>query len=165
MNITVDICRSDLAKLTLWLLPRARSNWVFVGLIAAGTFTYIVVTRQPCTVASVTIAALSSLIGGIAALLIGVAISLTFMLFTVGKKSGVLGEHHYTLTPEGLHERTDVNENLQKWAGILSIRKLPSCLLFQINNYLFHIVPRRSFSSAESFNEFYEQARAFKQAA
>lgn len=164
MNITVDIRPSDLAKLSLWLLPRARSHWVFVALVAAGTFTYIWVTRQPCTVASVTIAILSSLVGGFSALLIGVAISLTFMLFTVGKKSGVLGEHHYTLTPEGLHERTAVNENLQKWPGIVSIRKLPSCPLFQISSYLFHIVPRSSFSSAQSFNEFYEQARTFKQA-
>jgi hypothetical protein len=165
MNISVEIRRSDLAVLTLYLLPRARSNWVFLGIVAVGTFTYILLTKKPCTLFSVSVAVGASIVGGIAALLIGVAISLTTMLLTVGNKSGVLGVHHYTLTPEGLHERTDVNESIQKWPGILSIRNVGSCLLFQINDYLFHIVPRRAFPSTEQFNAFYEHAKALKHAA
>lgn len=87
------------------------------------------------------------------------------VLLTVGKKSGILGVHHYSLSEQGLEERTDANETLQKWEGIQSITKLPNYILFRVNGYLFHTVPRRAFETNEEFISFYERAVALQRAA
>ncbi|MBC8650697.1 YcxB family protein [Pseudomonas sp. MT4] len=80
-------------------------------------------------------------------------------------KNGILGEHTYTLTPEGLHERTITNEGLTRWGGVASVRYMGSCLLVQIGSCLYHIMPRRSFESSQAFDEFAAQARAYWQQA
>ena len=87
------------------------------------------------------------------------------MFLTLGKKSGVLGKHDYTLTDLGLREVTDANESVQKWSGIQDVIMLPHYVLIKINGYLFHIVPRRAFANEEQFLAFYEKARTLNDAA
>ena len=69
-------------------------------------------------------------------------------------KSGVLGKHEYVITDEGLSERTKSNESLIKWSGIDEVKINKSYIFVRINQYLFHMVPRRSFSSLAKFEEF-----------
>ena len=165
MDIQVDIERKDLVALNLYLFPRLRGNWITLGVLAVGIFTYIFLTQKPTTPYNFVIAAFASGIGGIAGVLVGCIVSVVMMLLMVGKKSGVLGRHHYTLTDLGLREVTDANESVHKWSGIQDIIKLPRYILLQINGYLFHVVPQRAFANEEQFLAFYEKARALHNAA
>lgn len=159
MDIEVDIQRKDLVALSLHMLPRDRANWVTLAVLAVGIFVFIVVTKRPASPHNMGVAAVASLAGGVIGLLIGLAIQLLTMLLTVGKKSGVLGKHRFSLTDVGLREVTEANDSLQKWGGIQEIIRLPNCILFRINSYLFHVVPRRAFGDEQQFLAFYEKAK------
>ena len=165
MNISVEIKRKDLVALNLYLFPRIRGNWIFFALLSGGIFAYILITKKPSNAYSITVAAFAALVGGVGGVIAAGLFGMVAVLLTVGKKSGVLGVHHYSLSEQGLEERTDANETLQKWVGIQSITKLPNYILFRINDYLFHIVPRRAFAANEEFNSFYGRAVALSGAA
>lgn len=165
MKATVELTRRDLAAINLYMLPRAKTNWYFVAILFVVFFIAGWSATKCCTPHNVMVVALSALVGAIGGLLAGTVISLIFMSLIVGKKSGVLGVHHYTLSEQGLHEQTETNESLNKWSGIQSIIKTPNHILFQINSYLFHVLPRRHFQSSEAFAAFYEQAVKLRNAA
>ena len=92
-------------------------------------------------------------------MLSGIIISMVFILTTSSKSNGILGEHEYEITSEGLLEKTKANEGLSKWSGIQEVRKAGSFILFRISGYLFHIIPKRSFESDEEFYEFLGMAK------
>jgi len=162
MEISAVIRRGDLVALNFYLFPRLRANWIFFALLAAGIFTVILITREPSNALAVGVAIMAALVGALAGSIVGMLVGLITMLSMLGKNSGVLGVHHYTLSTVGLGERTDANESLLKWSGIHSITKLQNYLFFRINGYLFHIVPRRSFHTTEAFNSFYERAVEYR---
>jgi hypothetical protein len=94
MNVKVDLKRRDLAAITLYMLPRARTNRVFVGILFVVIFAASLWAMEADTPHKFVIAACSALIGAIAGLLVGTIINLAVMSLTVGQKSGVLGIHH-----------------------------------------------------------------------
>lgn len=166
MKVVTNIRRRDLVHFNLVLLPRLRSTYVTIAAIAFAVVLFILWKNGlEETVRNWRIVAMSSLAGGIAGMLIGLAISLVFIVFTSTKSNGILGFHEYEVTPDGLLEKTEANEGLSKWAGIQEVRKAGPFLLFKISGYLFHIVPKRSFGSEEEFQEFFELARNKWQAA
>ncbi|GGC64836.1 YcxB family protein [Undibacterium terreum] len=165
MDISVDLKKKDLVAVNFYMFPRLRGNWVFFILLTAGIFAYIFFARKPRGAYDIATAAFSALAGGIAASVFTVVSNLLRTLFTVGKDSDVLGVHHYSISEQGLEERTTANETLHTWKSIQSITKLPGCILIRINSYLFHIVPRRAFATDEEFNSFYQRATALQQAA
>jgi hypothetical protein len=161
MDIHVNIERKDLVALNFYLLPRLRSNWITLAVLIVGIFTYIMVARHPATPFNIGVAAFASIAGGIAGLLGGFAFNVIRALLTVGSKSGVLGEHRYSISHVGLREVTDANDSLQKWSGVQDIIKLPRYILFRVNGYLFHVVPRRAFANEKQFLAFHAKACAF----
>jgi hypothetical protein len=167
MQVSTDIRRSDLIRFNLYLLPRTTANQIFVGLVAVGVFVYLLTTKRPASgdSISIAIAAVASLVAGVASLFAGFVISLLFILLTSTEKGGILGSHIYRLTPEGLHESTPVNVALQKWAAIQSVGKSPNFIFLRINSYLFHLIPRRSFDSQEEFESFWANVRKFRESA
>lgn len=72
------------------------------------------------------------------------------------RQSGVLGTHNYTITGEGLFECTEANEALVKWSGICSVKITKNHIFVGINSYLFHVLPKRSFSTEKEYCEFGE---------
>jgi hypothetical protein len=158
MNVTVNITRGDLLLVSLYMLPRARSNFVFMAVLGVGIFAFLLFREHHISGRVVWVAAVASVGGAIGGLLGGFTVSTLIMLLTVGNKSGVLGTHEYTLSAAGLHESTTANESINKWSGIYSIAKLRRYMLVRINNYLVHIVPRRSFATAAEFEEFQSRA-------
>ena len=101
--------------------------------------------------------------GGIFGMLFGFLFSMISILLMSSSKNGILGEHEYTLSPEGLHEKTSANEGLSKWEGITKVKVAGAYLLFQISGYLFHIVPARSFESQERFLEYSSKSMEYWQ--
>jgi hypothetical protein len=163
MQVSTDIRRSDLIAFNLYLLPRTKANYIFVGLVAAGVFVYLLMTKRHASGDSIAIAAVTSLVAAAAGLFAGFVISLLFILLTSTEKGGILGTHTYQLTPEGLRESTPLNVALQKWAAIQSVGKSPNFIYLRINSYLFHLIPRRSFDSQQEFEAFWANVRKFRE--
>lgn len=158
MRVVTDIQKSDLLRLHLHYLPRLKGNWIFVGAIALAVIAWAVYTSaSPFTAKKLGIAIFSGLVGGLAGLLITTTINFLAILATSSKKAGVLGHHEYEIRSDGLFERTTANEQLSKWSGIAEIQRTASFIYVSINGYLFHIIPRRSFASAQQYDEFFAQ--------
>ncbi len=166
MKVTANIKKLDLIKFNLSLLPRMRSTYITILIIACLTFLFIAWNKGlPNTPSKLTIHLVSSAIGGLSGMLLGVAFNMIMILLMSAKNNGILGKHTYTLLPEGLHEETIANEGLNKWHGVISINPTGSYLLIQIATCLFHIIPKKSFDSSEQFEEFTSQAISFWQQA
>ena len=162
----MHITRLDLVRLNLWALFRLRANLIFLAVVAVGVFVYLTVSRTPATPTAWAIVVFSSLAGALVGLLAGFVVSLVCILLSSSQKAGVLGKHIYTVTEQGLHEKTEANETTQKWSGIQSLHKSRSYLFIRVNSFLFHLIPKRALSSEEEFEEFWSKADAYwKQAA
>lgn len=162
MKITAEITRKDLALLNIYLLPRLKANWIFLGVMILIIAIFLAITKSPSDISGYCALAIGSVFGGLGGVIIGFIINIIMMLLTVGKKSGVLGIHHYELLPEGIKESTTANESLQRWGAIVTVRIHGNYLLFRVNNYLFHVIPKRAFESEENFMSFYSEAVRLK---
>ena len=160
MQAAVHITRRDMILVSLHMLPRLRSNHILMAMLGIGLFVFLLIRAPHLSMLTVGVSAAASAIGALGGLLAGFVCSVLLMLLTVGTKSGVLGAHVYALSPEGLHERTDANEGLNKWHGIASIIRLPGYMLVRINNDMVHILPRRCFESTAAFEAFHREATA-----
>jgi hypothetical protein len=162
MKVTTHISKMDLIRFNLAILPKSRSTYVRILVIALLAFWFICwKSGVPHTANNWMAALIGSLGGGFFGMLFGVALSMISILGMSSSKNGILGEHEYTLTSDGLHEKTSVNEGLSKWKGITEIRVVGPYLLFQISSYAFHIVPARSFESKESFTEYVRSSMGY----
>ncbi|HEX9172444.1 MAG TPA: YcxB family protein [Telluria sp.] len=161
LSVSTDLSRRDLIVVSLHLLPRLRGNWVFMGILAAGTFAYLLYGMDEVSAVLLIAAVLASAAAAIVGLLSGFLINLICGLLTVGKNSGVLGRHDLSISPTGFVERTVVNQSQHSWDGIKSVMELGNYLVIIFNGYLIHIVPRRSFDSADGFDSFATQAKAW----
>ena len=159
MKVITDIRRLDIIHFNLILLPRLRSTYVTIVGIAILVAVFIIWDKgTPETTKSLVILIVASLGGGLGGMLAGIIISITFILSSSSKTNGVLGQHEYEITSEGLFEKTEANEALSRWSGIQDVRKVGSYMLFKISGYLFHIIPKRSFDNEGEFQEFLKQA-------
>ncbi|MCQ4318631.1 YcxB family protein [Stutzerimonas zhaodongensis] len=166
MKVTTNIGKLDLIKFNLSVLPKMRSTYITILVIASLTFIYITWSKGlPENSRELVIHLVSSAIGGLLGMFFGIVFNMTTILLMSSAKNGVLGEHTYTLLPEGLIETTSANESLNKWHGVVSVKPAGSYLLIQVAACLFHVIPKRSFDSSEQFEEFTSQAIAHWQQA
>ncbi len=155
MKVITEINRLDLIRFNLVLLPKLKSTYITMAVIATLIFSLVCWQKGiPQTPNNWKAIVIGSIGGGVAGMLFGTVFTMISILFMSTKSNGILGQHEYELTTEGLYERTSANEGLSKWKGISKIRIVSSYVLFQISGYLFHIIPKRSFESEESFNDF-----------
>lgn len=155
MKITVEIKKSDMILFNLSILPRLKST--YIGLLIISLFTFIAIYLEhgiPYSASDWGFTLLASAIGGVLGIVFGFIISITYVILTSSSKNGTLGKHEYTLSEEGLYEKTIANESLNKWAGISDINVVGNYLCFKISSYLYHILPKHSFESEMQFNEF-----------
>jgi hypothetical protein len=66
------------------------------------------------------------------------------------KYRGFLGEHELEIRDEGLVERTDVNETLNRWAGFHQLVSTSRYLYIYVTDQNVHVVPRHCFGSAQA---------------
>lgn len=158
MNIKTDIKRTDIILVNWLLTLRSRGTYYYmaaiVAFILAFSFYKQGLPKELDVWGTVIVIALSS---GILGVLVALTVNTLMIILASKESNGVLGEHHYNISPEGLFEKTRVNETLTKWAGILSVRHLHQFLLIQIAPGLFHIIPRRSFSNQTQYDVFTTQ--------
>lgn len=162
MKVQTNISRTDLALLSLVVLPRLRSSYVTIAIIACAIIGYVFWRHGlPQTPSQWSLLLVSSIVGGVLGLLIGFAINLLQLLLASKESSGTLGVHSYEITTDGLVERTVANYSIQHWSGVSSIRTFGPYLLVEIPGHLYHLIPKRSFESDARFQEF---ARAIRHA-
>ena len=162
MTITVTITRSDLFWVHVQALPRVKSTYIILSIIWASLFFSRYLDDEnahPILALVFATFIVASLI-----LLSMYVISFLFYFLLGFKTSGVLGNHQYQITPEGLLEETDVNRTLTKWSGMTKLLKTKRYLFVQISWYLFHIIPRRAFKSNEEFESFCNEIHSGKYA-
>ena len=157
MKVKVDLIRTDLVRMNLYVAYKSPSNIalvLFIWLGMSGMYFYRKGLSQP------TGQIIDQLLhnAGVAFVMAVSMIFLTIILTILSstKKAGVLGEHEYCLKEDGLLEITEANETLVKWNSIKSIIKTKKFMLVQINLYLFHTFPARCFSSNQEFEDFYK---------
>ncbi|MCX2781185.1 YcxB family protein [Microbulbifer thermotolerans] len=155
MKIETQITKKDLIHLSCHFFPRSRGTWIYFIMLFLGFFAFISY-KDGFTFSqkSMLIGVVASFIGALVSTLIAWLWNLGCILLTSNTKSGVLGKHEYVITDEGLSESTEANESLIKWSGIDDVKINKNYILIRINQYLFHIFPRRSFSSLSKYEEF-----------
>ena len=155
MKIEVHITKKDLIKLSCYLFPRSRGAWIYFVVLFLSMFVFLSY-KDGFTFSSksVLIGVVSSFIGALLATLVAWLWNLGCILFMSNSKSGVLGKHEYVITEKGLFESTEANESLIKWSSIDEVEINKNYIIIRINQYLFHMLPRRSFNSLAKYEEF-----------
>ncbi len=159
MKIKVEIKRKDLMWLYLACLPKLKSTYVNLLIFALIVFAFYSWSGgfPDCEKEWIRAAKVTAL-GTVIAFLFGTAYSFCSLLFLKKESNGVLGEHEYELSEDGLHEKTSINEGLNRWSVFQDIKLTNHYILFQMPDYLFHIIPKRYFSSESDVKEFYDTA-------
>ncbi|MCU1716435.1 YcxB family protein [Pseudomonas sp. 5P_3.1_Bac2] len=166
MKVITHIGKLDLIKFNISITPKMRSTYITITAIALVIFLYATWNKGlPENLRDFLITLISSAIGGVFGMLFGIAFNMATILLMSSEKNGVLGEHTYTLHPEGINEKTAANETLNKWHGVVCVKSVHSYLLIQVAACLFHIIPKRSFDTPEQFEKFTSQAMTYWQQA
>jgi hypothetical protein len=162
MEITTNLVRSDLLKLNLSVALRSKGTYYFIFGISLFVLFFSFYKRglpdSPKLWATVCLIALSS---GFLGAALSFATNFVCLLLMSKQSNGVLGIHHYQISEAGLFEKTDANETLTKWSGVLSVKVHGSNLFIQIAPGLFHTIPSRSFSDSKAFIDFANATRKF----
>jgi len=72
----------------------------------------------------------------------------------------LLTEHIVTLTDTGLIEETQFHRTEQKWAGITRLARTRRHIFAYVSQYAAHVIPRRAFSDAGAWDQFYARLQA-----
>jgi hypothetical protein len=162
MKISVDIQKSDIVKLNIWLALKNKGTYSLIALVFAALWAYAIFKHGiPQTTEKWVVTFLIALISGLAAAILGLTTNLLQILLSSSVANGVLGLHEYEISEDGLYEKTAANEAKTMWKGVTDIRKLRHYMLIQIAPGLFHVIPNSSFESEEEFNNFYTASRKF----
>jgi hypothetical protein len=148
LTISYEIRKIDLFAAHLFVVFRHRLLMLFIAVLPIpliwSTLSSADVKTQPMAVKVIT------------AIVIYVAFSSLFFVWqtlwalvniSFRKHRGVLGRHALQITDEGLVERTDVNEAINKWAGLHKIVSGPKYLYIYVTEMNAHMVPKRYFTS------------------
>ncbi len=161
MTVDINVTRSDLIRINLFLWPHVKFNWFYLA------FLFLVGFAVSMTAWDAEIPLSMSVGFSLAvAFVLAVTVSaLTFLLFLIigvagaSERSG-LGRHAYEISDEGLIETTRINQELSKWEAFQKIWHSGRYILLKKHWAAIHIFPSRCFDSPEHFQEFYAALKA-----
>ncbi len=80
---------------------------------------------------------------------------LLWLLVSSSFKRGNIGEQEFKILEEGFLENTEAKNTLTTWEKIKSVW-IDDLFILVKSKRGFHIIPKKSFSKNEQFNQFYE---------
>jgi YcxB-like protein len=157
-GISYCLTRGDLFINALTVIYRNRILKVFIPaslLVNIGIITLQRIGREPGSAIARTAFFQCAVLMGV------IIVSLCFMglIAAFVTTRGVLGEHALEITPQGLIERTAVNETLHKWTSVSRIFSQCGYLYIYVGELKCHIVPKRGFPENE-ISDFERDLRA-----
>jgi hypothetical protein len=164
LEVKYNIDREDVWQFTryvYWNLPRYRRN-IYLTVAAVPVAVFMVGRlMEPNLVLNVAVA-----------LLVGVLMPGAIYWNTKREvmklpsgKPGLLGEHTITIGPEGIRERTVVNDGTHTWDGIHTIVADKHHIYLFIDTHMAHIIPKRAFASENEAQAFLNTSRQYWKAA
>ena len=99
------------------------------------------------------ISVLAGVIVGGMFLAILLALNAIWIAVAASRWLGVLGEHHYEITEEGLIHRSAAGNALIKWSALKSVVVFRSAFVIHQTSWLIYIIPRDTHSGALSFED------------
>lgn len=154
MEITTDIKRRDLVWLYAYNFSRSFMTYVFFGFFFFGEFAEWYSENTDKCNTDILVGVVISFGIALAITLICCSILIAISIYAHSKTQGVLGRHEYSLSSEGLFQKTDIDESTVRWKGVSKVTKSEKYLLIWINKYMCQIFPLRSFKTKEDFDAF-----------
>lgn len=157
MKVTTDISRLDLFKFNVRFLSTASVTYKIFG-IATLCILSIVIWKSgvPQTTEKWGVVIVGAFTGALIGTFVYSICCIINVLLVAKDSNGVLGIHEYELREDGLFEKTTANETLNRWEALGKLYVAGPNLLLQVSGYLYHVFPKRCFSSDEEFNSFRE---------
>ena len=162
MKVTTDLTLKDWVWLNIFVALKLKMNQylilfgmlflIFFGVWKSGV---PVTFREWFTIILI---AISPVLFGLLVMVIG---AILWAYFSTLNSKGLLCQHHFEINVAGLREQTRVNDSIHMWEGIDEIIDNKFYLLFRISGSLYHILPKRCFSSEQQFNQFFQTAQNF----
>lgn len=162
MKVVTNLTKLDLIRYNFLAFPRVMSTYKSIVILSTLTFLYICWSNGfPQSEIRWGFAIAISLLCGVLGVLFGFFYGLIWVLLISKEKNGVLGHHEYSISIEGLHEKTHVNEGLSNWIGIEGVDVYGHYLFFKIPGNMCHILPKRFFQNKTEFEEFVSLSKQY----
>jgi hypothetical protein len=95
-------------------------------------------------------------------LTLNMVVAVLEVLLVRSLRRGVVGEHRFRLSEDGLLEETNVNRTLHAWSSVGATRQILGALMLRAGSG-WHIFPRGTFSDAKARNEFLRVIKSFRE--
>jgi hypothetical protein len=157
----VDIRRSDWVRAIPYMFVRLRVNWVIYGIVAGVIFAAlacILVIDDQVNFQWVALAAIVSVVGGLAAILFGLLCHLACTA-AMAKKAGLLDPISLTLGQDGLRSQSARGEGLLRWTAVAFVKRNKNYILIGVTPYTIRLIPLRTFQSPQESEAFWVRMR------
>jgi hypothetical protein len=148
ISVKYTLTRGDILRFQFYLLVRNRVLIAFLGIMHV--FSLWMNLRSPEVAAQSTGFKIFYSVIFTCGMIVFVGVFTMLAIGTmvmVKKYRGFLGEHELEIREDGLMERTDVNESLNRWAGFHKIVRTTRYLYIYVTDNSYHIVPLKYFGS------------------
>lgn len=157
-SVIVKLLRKDILAFHLYLFPRLRGNWIFLGLLFLALFALLLLAERPAGTREYLIAALSSAIGALLGWVAALYANYRKLARRLDQPGGMPGVYRFTLEPDGLHEHTNGEDTVYNWTAVRSLRKTAQFIVVSVGAGRHILIPRREFPDRAAFDRFYDRA-------
>ena len=162
MKVHTNLSKLDLLRYNILVFPRIAVTYKSIAILSLLLLLFLCWSNGiPDSSRGWLVLVFSSVFGGMFGVLFGFVYCLVMILLTSKKKDGVLGEHEYSISEDGLYEKTLANEGTSNWNGVQKINVYGNYLLFQIPGNMFHILKRSDFDNTEHFEKFIALSKSY----
>jgi hypothetical protein len=137
-------------------------RWNFLSVPLAGVIAAFIMREEPTVV--VALIAMGAMIGSCLGLVWATRWSLKWAvqrMATEGHSKGAFGQHDIEIGPDGVYERTAVNESRQSWSSIERVTENDRYIVIYIQPMAAHVIPMAAFASPTEAASFFSQAQSF----
>ena len=157
-RVVVHLRRRDLLRAQFQMIRRMRIfKLLFLAFLCVGVwdwYRYPSATEMPWYLWAGEVL-LGALLVTCAAIVLVFLIAAPLMLLRLSRTQGVLGDHSFEITPEGLREVTDASEIRVSWGSARKVFRTRSFLFALIQGRGAFLFPRRAFADSAAYDEFW----------